>query len=149
MAKGVSTIYTFLMYNSAEAGATGNWEKVVDITDFPDLIPAPETIEVTTLSDTVRQYILGLKDSSDRAFTANYTKANYQAVKALEGAVQHLAVWIGGTPDGNGGATPTGSEGKVAFDGTLAVSLNGAGVGDAHTMTITVATQSDDTFSAA
>ena len=139
----LSTIYTFLMH---KASGQEDYAKLVDITDFPDLRPAPETIEVTTMSVDTRQYILGLKDSSDRTFTFNYDENDFDTLKALEGQVLDLAVWIGGTKSGET-VTPTGAHGKIAFKGMISVSLNGAGVGDAHTGTITVATQSEDTFS--
>ena len=42
-----STYMTFLMHKSADAG---DWEKLLDITEFPDLGGDPEMIDVTTLS---------------------------------------------------------------------------------------------------
>ena len=57
-------------------------DKVVDIKDFPDLGGAPEMLETTTLSDEMQTYILGIQGSDMMEFTANYTKADFQAVVA-------------------------------------------------------------------
>jgi hypothetical protein len=56
--------------------------KVVDIKDFPDLGGAPEVLETTTLSDQIQTYIMGIQGSGMMEFTANYTKADFQAVVA-------------------------------------------------------------------
>ena len=42
----ISTYMTFLMHKKETA-----WEKLLDITEFPDLGGDPELLETTTLSD--------------------------------------------------------------------------------------------------
>lgn len=131
----ISTYMTFLMMK----GTGDSYTKVCDITEFPDIEPAPEMIDVTTLSDGIRTYIPGIGGSSDgAAFTANYDKTVYTTLKGYEGTQKDYALWIGGTESG-GTVTPTGDQGKWTFPGNLTVTKNGGGVNEAQTMTITIA----------
>ena len=114
----ISTYKVFLMKK------TGNsYEKLVDIKDFPDLGGAPEMLETTTLSDGAQTYIPGIQSQEALEFTANYTKADFDTLKALEGQEVDFAVWLGGTVAA-GGATPTGSGGKFGFKGQPSVFLH-------------------------
>ena len=134
MAKAISTFQTYLMHSTD--GST--WNKLIDITNYPDMRTAPEAIDVTTLSDPARCYIAGIMDNGGTmAFGANYTPENYAAVKALEGTEQHLALWFGASQTGNT-YTPTGSNGKFAFDGYVQAGLPGKGVNEAVGMNVYV-----------
>ncbi len=62
-----------------------NVAKVVDIKDFPDLMGEPNMLETTTLSDAAQTYIPGIKAMDTMSFTYNYTKADFDKVKADEG----------------------------------------------------------------
>lgn len=62
--------------------------KVIDIKDFPDLMGERNMLETTTLSDGAQTYIPGIKSMDSMAFTFNYTKADFDKVKADEG--KHL-----------------------------------------------------------
>ncbi len=119
-------------------GATPTWAKLVDIKDFPDLGGAPEMLETTTLSDGMQTYIPGIQSSDALEFTANYTKADFTTLKALEGTTTKFAVWFGATEAG-GVLTPTGTDGKFAFEGVLSVFPVGGGVNEVVDMTITIA----------
>ena len=137
----ISTIYTFLMY-----AASSTYSKLVDIKEFPDLGGEPENVDVTSLSDTMRKYVLGVQDTGSLTFVANYTVADYQTVKALaDGTNKKFAVWFGATP-GNP-PTPTGSNGKFSFEGSLSVYVNGGGVNDPVNMTIVIAPATEIAFS--
>lgn len=114
------------------------YEKLVDITDFPDIVNAKETIDVTTLSDPIRRQIFGIESSDTKTFNCNYDKADYQKIKALEGTIQHLAVWFGGTDVEGGQATPTGDQGKFSFDGYVTARLTGGGVNSAVGMAVDI-----------
>ena len=130
-----STYMTFLMLK----GTDSTYAKLCDITEFPDIEPTPEMIDVTTLSDGIRTYVPGIGGSSDGAqFKANYDMATYSTLKSHEGTQKDYALWIGGTESG-GVATPTGSNGKWNFPGKLTVTKDGGGVNEAQTMTITIA----------
>lgn len=129
----ISTYKIFLMKKTGE-----NWEKLIDIKDFPDLGGSPELLETTTLSDRMQTYIPGIQSLDALEFTANYTKADYTSLKALEGVENEYAVWFGGTESGET-VTPTGSEGKFKFTGALSVYASGGGVNEVVGMTITIA----------
>lgn len=128
-----STYKTFLMKKG-----TSNYEKLVDIKDFPDLGGAPEMIETTTLSDSMQTYIEGIMSSDALEFTINYDLGTYQTLLALKGTETEFAVWFGGT-ESNGEVTPTGEEGKFEFKGYLSVRVVGKGVNEVKEATISIA----------
>lgn len=132
----ISTYKIFLMHKAS--GATSEWEKLVDIKDFPDLGGAPETLDTTTLSDKMRTSINGIQELDSLTFTCNYDEDDFNTVNALYGSDEQYAVWIGGTESG-GVVTPTGSDGKFEFNGQLSVFVNGGGVNEVVNMTITIA----------
>lgn len=131
-----STYKTFLMHGTGTTTIT--YEKLVDITEFPDLGGDPEMLETTTLSDKMQTFIMGIQSNEGLNFSANYDKTAYQALKALEGQNEKYAVWFGGTESG-GVATPTGSEGKFSFSGELSVHPTGGSVNEVRGMSITIA----------
>lgn len=131
----ISSYKVFLM-RKADVG--GNYDKMVDIKDFPDLGGAPETIDTTTLSDYMRTSILGIQELDNMQYTANYDLEAYKKLKALEGQQLDLAVWFGGTGQGST-LTPTGEFGKFKFKGEISVYPNGGGVNEVVNMTISIA----------
>lgn len=132
----ISTYKVFLMKKGS--GQSGTYSKLVDIKEFPDLGGSPELLETTTLSDGAQTYIHGIQSQEALEFTANYTKADYTALKALEDTECEFAVWFGATVAA-GVATPTGSDGKFEFKGYLSVSVSGGGVNEVVDMTISIA----------
>lgn len=132
----ISTYKAFLMIKGTGTGAT--YSKLIDIKEFPDLGGAPERLQTTTLSDKAHTYIAGIQDTEDLTFTANYTKADFQAVNEYYDGEEHdFAVWLGGTETG-GTLTPDGSDGKFEFKGMLSCYVNGGGVNEVVDMTITL-----------
>lgn len=131
----ISTYKIFLMMMK-DSGST--YAKLVDIKDFPDLGGAPEMLETTTLSDKMQTYIPGIQSLDALEFTANYTKTDFDKLKALEGQTKKFAVWMGATESG-GTLTPSGSDGKFEFEGQLSVFPVGGGVNEVVDMTITIA----------
>ncbi len=129
----ISTYKIFLMKKEASA-----YEKLIDIKEFPDLGGSPEMLETTTLSDNMQTYIPGIQSLDALEFTANYTKADFEKLKKLDGVENDYAVWFGGTETG-GALTPTGSDGKFNFKGQLSVFPVGGGVNEVVDMTITIA----------
>lgn len=127
----ISTIGVFLMKTGTPA------TKLIDIKSFPDLGSAPEQLETTTMSDTKQTYIEGIETNAQLAFTANYTKADYDTIAALKGTSQNLEVWFGATRS-NDALTPTGSDGKWSITGLVSVYVNGNSVNGVTEMTITV-----------
>lgn len=130
----ISTYKIFLM----KKGEQSAYEKLIDIKEFPDLGGSPEMLETTTLSDSMQTYIPGIQSLDALEFTANYTLADFTALKALDGVENDYAVWFGGTESG-GVLTPTGSDGKFEFKGQLSVFPVGGGVNEVVDMTITIA----------
>lgn len=129
----ISTYKIFLMQKVNDA-----YEKLIDIKEFPDLGGSPEMLETTTLSDSMQTYIPGIQSLDALEFTANYTKADFTKLKALDGVENDYAVWFGGTESG-GTLTPTGADGKFEFKGQLSVFPVGGGVNEVVDMTITIA----------
>lgn len=138
----ISTIYTFLMKGAGSGTIT--YTKLVPISEFPQLGSAPEQIDVTSLDDTMRHYIPGVQDTGSLEFKAFYTTTDYNTLVALKGQDNYYAVWFGGS----NATTPTGSNGKFSFKGDLRVSVDGGGVNDPVTMTITIFPSTDITFAA-
>lgn len=133
----ISTYKVFLMKGTTSSGST-TYAKLIDIKEFPDLGGAPEMLETTTLSDNMQTYIPGIQSLDALEFTANYTKADFEDLKELEGTECDFAVWFGGTESG-GTLTPTGTDGKFEFKGKLSVFPVGGGVNEVVDMTITIA----------
>lgn len=129
----ISTYKIFLMKKT-----DSTWSKLIDIKEFPDLGGAPEKLETTTLSDNMQTYIPGIQSLDALEFSANYTKADFTALKALGGVDNEYAVWFGGTESGDT-ITPTGTDGKFKFNGQLSVFPVGGGVNEVVGMTITIA----------
>lgn len=132
----ISTYKIFLMKKADSPEDT--WEKLIDIKDFPDLGGSPEMLETTTLSDKMQTYIPGIQSLDALEFTANYTKADFETLKALEGTEYDFAVWFGGT-ESAGTLTPTGTDGKFEFKGQLSAFPVGSGVNEVVEMTVTIA----------
>ena len=130
----------FLMQE--KAGSSGQFEKLVDIKDFPDIGGTPEMLETTTLSNRGRTYIPGIDNNDNMEFTVNYTLDDYKKLKALKGKKTKFGIWIGGS-ESEGTITPTGSEGKWDFDGYLSVTVKGADVNKVLEMTVSIAPASD------
>lgn len=119
--------------------------KLVDIKSFPDLGGAPETLDTTTLSDSMTTSILGIQSLDALTFDANYTPEDYDLLNAqakLDAAVAEddelpdYAVWFGAGADA---VTPDGHNGKFSFKGRLAVHITGGSVNEVVSMVITIA----------
>ena len=128
-----STYKTFLMHKKGE-----DYEKLVDIKDFPDLGGSPEMLETTTLSDSMQTYVEGIMSSDAMEFTINYDLATYETLLAMKGTETEFAIWFGGT-EAAGVVTPTGDEGKFAFKGYLSVRVLGKGVNEVKEATVSIA----------
>lgn len=139
----MNTYMTFLMTSSDGTSYTD----LVPIKDYPDFLNEVNTIDVTNLQNSSHTYIFGLDDfGGSLDFTANYTKTDYEAVKALDdGTDKYLAIWFGGSVS-NGTVTPSGADGKWNFQGRVKVGLVGKGVDEAREMTIHVVPVTDMVF---
>lgn len=131
----ISTYKVFLMHKTT-SGDT--YKKLLDIKEFPDMGGDRELLETTTLSDKMQTYIMGIQSAEGLVFSANYDKAKFAELKAMEGTQQEFAVWFGGA-EADGVVTPDGSDGKFSFGGELAARVNGGGVNEVVGMTVTIA----------
>ena len=137
-----NTYQTYLMTSSD--GST--YTKLLDIKDFPDLMQAPNQLEITTLSDDMKCYIPGLQDTGNALeFTANYTAADFATINGLAGTETYFAVWIGasGTP-----LAPDGSNGKFSFKGYAYATKKGAGTDEVQDMVVGIIPSTPITFAA-
>ena len=130
--KGISTYQTYLMYRTT---TNGSYDKLIDITSFPDLVPPKDRIDITSLSDYMRTYINGIGDTSEMQFAANYTPDNYSKVNGLEGHQYNYAVWFGASGS-QGSEVPDGHMGKFSWTGDVSAGISGGGVNEVVGMTI-------------
>lgn len=141
----INTISSFLMEGTGTGTLT--WAKLLDIKDYPDLIPAPENLDATTLTDHMRVYIPGVKDTGGNIeFAANYDAATFAAIKAKEGVEGNYAVWFG--EDSSTPPAPDGHNGKFTFKGYPYVAKKGGGVNEVSEMTVGIIPTTEITFSA-
>ena len=138
----ISTYKTYLMHS--DDGDV--YEKFIDISAFPDLGSEPDTIQVTTLSDNMHKYILGIQDTGSLAFESFYTIERYQKCLDVRKKQGHYAIWLGADGEGDS-AIPTGEEGRFTFDGELDVWLTGGGVNEPVGMNLSIAPSTEIVFS--
>ena len=120
----ISTYGIYLMHKVSDS-----YTKLIDIKDFPDLGGTPEMLETTTLSDSMQTYIPGIQNLDGLEFTANYSKSDFTALKALEGKEEEFAVYFG----------EDGADGIFKFKGYLSAFPVGGGVNEVVSMTISIA----------
>lgn len=123
----LSTAKTYLFYDSS-ATATPTWTKLVDIINYPDLGSTPAKIDTTDLSqDKYKTNILGLQESPDLTFEANYDETAYELIDGLTG--EHDFQLHFGT---------AGADGLFQWTGNISIFVMGAGVDESRKMQITV-----------
>ena len=122
--------YNVVLKSGATASAL---EKLVDIKDFPDLIGEPNLLETTSLSDAQQTYIPGIKSADLLTFTFNYTKEDFQKVKANEGKPMFYELSFS---DGS----------TFSWQGQHTVGLPGKGVDEVLEATINIAPSTEVTF---
>ena len=79
-----STYMTFLMH---KASGGGEYSKLIDIKDFPDLGGSPEMLETTTLSDNMQTNIPGIFAAGD----CRVKEVRQLTTACADGAVAALA----------------------------------------------------------
>ena len=120
---------------SYKAGSAQSFTDLTNLQEIPDIGGNADSVEVTTLDDSAHMYINGLLDYGDSIdFTFLYAKTQFTTLSGLTGT-QTWKVTLPGTS----GLTAT-------FDGEPSVKLNGVGVNDAITYTLSVKPSSGITF---
>lgn len=128
LSKGIT-----LSYKGSEQGAS--YTVLTNLQEIPDIgNTAPDKIDITVLTDSAKKSMAGLQDSSqDLAFKFLFEKTQFESLAGLTGSYQ----WKVELPDNNGVAN---------FDGTPSVKLDGVGVNNALTYTLTITVESLITF---
>jgi hypothetical protein len=106
--------------------------------EVPELGSTPEKIDVTTLADTSKRYIPGIRDFGDLVFKFLYDNsgagANYRVLKGMEDAGTTSTFQLR-YPDGS----------THTFDAIPAVSMDAGTINGALTFSATLMLQSDIT----
>jgi hypothetical protein len=131
---------SFLMYKGTASGAS--YSKLCDVVDSPDFGGEPETVDVTTQSDTKRRYINGLQDSSSLTFTTWYTEEVASALEAIKQADKSI------TDPANMNTYQyqigtNGEHGTYTWKGKLDWFLSSAAPGDAQQISITISDEGE------
>ena len=119
-----TTANTILKWADAKEGT---FEKLVDITDYPDLGSEPNKLDTTDLSDTkYMTNILGLQEAPDLEFEANYELAEYSKIAAMQDEDYWFNLELG----------ENGVDGIFEWSGSVQIFKNGGTVDEVRKMTI-------------
>lgn len=110
---------------SYRTGDAGEYVKLTNLQEIPELGGDTEAIEITTLADAAHMYTDGIKNYGDSlAFKFLYETDQFAALDELAG----VNGWQVSLPDGT----------SCTFSGTSSVKLDGVGVNAALTYTLSV-----------
>lgn len=125
----INTSNTILKYAETKEGS---FEKLIDITNYPDLGGVPNKLDTTDLTQIkFKTSILGLQEIPDLSFESNYTLENYKKVQALEGKTLWYQLEFG----------ENGKYGKFQWSGDISVYVSGAGVDEVRKMMTTLSAE--------
>ena len=112
---------------SYKASSASSYTDLTNLQEIPDIGGSADSVEVTTLDDAAHMYINGLLDYGDSLdFTFLYDKTQYTTLHGLSGTFSWKVTF-----PGTGGATFT-------FDGEPSTRINGVGMNDAITYTLSI-----------
>ena len=124
MGMGLSTINTVLKLGGSRADA----EQLCRITGYPNLRDDPDLIESTDFQDYEETYVPGVVTQSAMEFLANYNAEDFAKLTQDEHKLhQYYRLEMG----------PDGDDGIFVWLGSHGVKVNGMGVNEVRTMTIT------------
>ena len=121
----MNTSNTYLFYKATAEATT--YEKLCDITSYPDVWTAPARLDRTSLSDAQHVYEKDIADVPDMAFGANFAIADQTKIKALEGQQLPYQLQFG----------EAGADSKYEWTGDIFFTPTGGGVGAVRTANIT------------
>ena len=84
-----NTIGTSLWYADSDS-MEPSWIQLPCIKSYPDLGGSPETIEATTLCDSVQKNVLGVQAIDGFEFPMNYNADDYETIKQLKGQTKQF-----------------------------------------------------------
>lgn len=139
-----SSYQTYLMHGTGSG--TLSYTKIVDINSAPQMGGAPESIDMTSLSNAMKVSIPGIQQTDDLTFEANYNPTVFNTIKTTycDGKVHHWALYLGATSAG----VPDGSAGIFTWDGIASIYYNATGVNEGRKMSITINPTTDIDFTA-
>jgi len=124
MAGGMSTINTVL-----ECGETvANMAKLCKIKTYPQLGGEPEQLETSDLEDVMQTFVPGVQSVESMQFAANYSKTEYEQIRAKAGKEQFYQIKFG----------DDGVDGVFSWKGQHSIFINEGEVNGIRDMTITV-----------
>ena len=107
----------------------GTFEKLLDITNYPDMGSTPSKLDTTDLSASkFKTSILGLQEIPDLTFEANYDKAVYATIAGLADTPCWFELQFG----------TSGVNGKFDWQGKVSIFAMGGGVDEVRKMQVTV-----------
>ena len=107
---------------SYKSGGESSYVEIPDLQEIPELGGDPEQIDVTTLADSVKRSIPGVKDLGDLTFKFLYKKENFLAMKALSGTYSFKVEFSDGLT-ATFSAIPNVKMGSAAVNGALTYSM--------------------------
>ena len=126
ISKGIKLSYK----TSAEPSS---YTDLTDLQEIPDLGGETEAIEITTLDDAAHKYTDGILNYGDSlAFKFLYKKEQFNTLSTLTGSVD----WKVSLPDSE----------TCSFSGTCSIKLDGVGVSNALTYTLSIKPNSEMTW---
>ena len=133
--RGLITMSGILSKNAKigySASGTASYTNIPDVQSISEIGSDMETVEVTTLADSSHKYIKGLDDYGSLEVKMLYSKTNYQTLKGLTGTI-NFQIELPETL-------------KISFAGQTAIKIDEISVGEAMTMTLSIAINSDMTI---
>lgn len=121
----LSSAGTYLFCDKTGAGT---FTKLLDIINYPDMGSTPTRIDTTDLSQTeFMTNILGLQDTPDLTFEANYDATIYAEIRAMTDKYD-FQIHFG----------TDGVDGKFEWNGDIKIFIMGAGVNESRKMQVTI-----------
>lgn len=154
-----STYGTYLKVKVTDSSSsTSNYEILCPITDFPDLGGEPGMLQTTTLGDKAHTYIAGIQSMDALTFTTNLyfgddeTKGSFLYIKKTYDSTSdshEFAIDFVKDPTGTGKAGE--AEGgsvllRAKWTGQLAIWVNGGGVDEVVSCTISISPSTPITY---
>lgn len=125
----ISTANTILSYSSDGT----EFNKLVDITNYPDLGATPSKLDTTDLTaKKFKTSILGLQEIPDLTFEANYDKEAYALIDGLKDTYTFKLEF-----------GENGVDGTFTWDGQVSVYTVGAGVDEVRKMSVTCSAETE------
>lgn len=135
-----STVHTYLLHldgsltgQSPTSADLSKFKKVMDIKSYPAMGGKPDMLDTSSLSVDVETSIRGLQKLDSFEFSANYTKASYDAMRKIDelGDDQWWALYLGAGSDGK---TPDGHDGIFVWQGGSTTYLDSGDVNKVREM---------------